>query len=64
MLLYRFTEAEEDCSLALALDSSYVKAYYRRATARVKLGKLQEAKLGNGYILMVFGWSGTHCKHA
>ena len=42
----RYGEAEKDCSLALALDDSYIKAYYRRATARLKLGKLEDAKLG------------------
>ena len=41
-----YAEAEKDCSLALALDDSYVKAYYRRATARVKLRRLDDAKLG------------------
>ena len=41
-----YAEAEKDCSLALALDDSYVKAYYRRATARVKLQRLDDAKLG------------------
>ena len=45
-ILYRYGDAERDCSLALALDDTYVKAYFRRATARVKLGKLKEAKLG------------------
>lgn len=41
-----YAEAEKDCSLSLALDDSYVKAYYRRATARVKLQKQDDAKLG------------------
>ena len=45
-LFGRYEDAEKDCCLALALDDSYVKAYFRRATARVKLGKLEEAKLG------------------
>ena len=44
--LFSYEEAESDCSLALALDDGYIKAYYRRATARVKLGKLEDAKLG------------------
>lgn len=35
--------AEDDCTAALALDASYVKAYLRRATARKQLGKLGEA---------------------
>lgn len=42
----RYAAAESDCSLAIALDDSYVKAYLRRGTARTKLGKLKEAKEG------------------
>jgi hypothetical protein len=47
---HSYAEAEKDCSLALALEDSYVKAYYRRATARVKLRKLDDAKLGTHII--------------
>lgn len=36
--------AEVDCTTALQLDSSYVKAYQRRAMARAGLGQLQEAR--------------------
>ena len=32
--------------MAIALDDSYVKAYLRRGTARIKLGKSKEAKEG------------------
>lgn len=42
----RYEEAEEDCTKAIFLDSTYSKAFARRATARVALGKLQEAKQG------------------
>lgn len=42
--LDRFAEAEEDCTKAIALDSSYFKAFARRGTARLALGKLSEAK--------------------
>lgn len=42
-------EAEEDCTIAISLDSTYSKAFARRATARVALGKLQEAKQGAFY---------------
>lgn len=42
--LERFKEAEGDCSTAILLDNTYSKAFARRATARVALGKLQEAK--------------------
>lgn len=45
-LLVRFAAAEEDCSLSLSLDQTYLKAWLRRATAREKLGKLAEAKQG------------------
>ena len=51
-----YGEAEKDCSLALALDDSYIKAYYRRATARVKLGKLEDAKLGTPNDIPTYGW--------
>ncbi|KAF6726963.1 RNA polymerase II-associated protein 3 [Oryzias melastigma] len=43
--LERFKEAEEDCSTAISLDSSYSKAFARRGTARAALRKLPEAKL-------------------
>ncbi len=42
----RYKEAEEDCTKAISLDNTYSKAFARRATARVALGKLQEAKQG------------------
>ena len=35
----RYAEAEADCTLALSIDSTYVKAYQRRASARTGLGK-------------------------
>lgn len=36
--------AEADCSSAIQLDSTYVKAYHRRATARMELKQYKEAK--------------------
>lgn len=36
--------AERDCTAALKLDGSYVKAYQRRAAARQKLEKLPEVR--------------------
>jgi tetratricopeptide (TPR) repeat protein len=43
-LLLSLKSAEVDCTTALQLDSSYVKAYQRRAMARAGLGQLQEAR--------------------
>lgn len=44
--VFRFSEAEQDCSAALALDASYAKAFARRATARAALGRIRDAKEG------------------
>uniref|UniRef100_A0A672SMN6 RNA polymerase II-associated protein 3 n=1 Tax=Sinocyclocheilus grahami TaxID=75366 RepID=A0A672SMN6_SINGR len=44
--LHRFSDAEQDCSTALALDASYAKAFARRATARAARGRTREAKEG------------------
>ncbi|XDV24259.1 hypothetical protein PO909_028480, partial [Leuciscus waleckii] len=41
--LKKFSVAESDCRLAIALDSKYVKAYIRRASTRAALKKHQEA---------------------
>lgn len=41
--LQKFLEAEVDCTEAIKLDSSFVKAYHRRCVARKKQGKLKEA---------------------
>lgn len=43
----RYKEAVEDCTKAISLDNTYSKAFARRATARVALGELQEAKQGD-----------------
>jgi hypothetical protein len=43
-LLLSLRSAEVDCTIALQLDSTYVKAYQRRAMARSGLGQLQEAR--------------------
>jgi RNA polymerase II-associated protein 3 len=40
----KYAAAEVDCTLSIALDPSYAKAYHRRGTANEKLGKLKEAK--------------------
>ena len=44
---------EDDCNMALALNSDYVKAYLRRGVARKHLGKLEEAKQGGTGLLHV-----------
>lgn len=41
---YSFRSAEVDATVALQLDKNYVKAYQRRAVARLSLGQLAEAK--------------------
>ncbi|NXU19746.1 RPAP3 protein, partial [Pardalotus punctatus] len=40
----KFSVAESDCNLALALDKNYLKAYARRGAARFALKNLQGAK--------------------
>ncbi|NXR60601.1 RPAP3 protein, partial [Rhadina sibilatrix] len=40
----KFSVAESDCNLALALDRNYIKAYARRGAARFALKNLQGAK--------------------
>ncbi|NWI86702.1 RPAP3 protein, partial [Pitta sordida] len=40
----KFSVAESDCNLALALDKNYMKAYMRRGAARFALKNLQGAK--------------------
>ena len=42
----RYAAAEKDCSVALALDGSYVKAYLRRGVTRACLGRREEAREG------------------
>lgn len=37
-----FNYAEEDCSVALSLDATYVKALFRRGLVRFKMGKYAE----------------------
>ena len=41
--LHQWSEADRDCTAALELDRTNVKALYRRAMARKELGKLAEA---------------------
>lgn len=43
---FRNEDAERDCSVVLGLDHSNVKGLYRRAQARIGLGKHIEAESG------------------
>ena len=55
--IFRFQEAEDDCSEALNLDDRYIKAYSRRSTARKELRKLKESVEGRftfGYVNLCF----------
>ncbi|XP_078423972.1 RNA polymerase II-associated protein 3 [Cetorhinus maximus] len=40
----KYSVAESDCNLAIALDTSFMKAYLRRGAARMKLKNFQAAK--------------------
>lgn len=53
IVLHRFQKAEKDCTKAIFLDSTYCKAFARRATARVALGKLKGAKQGAALITSI-----------
>lgn len=46
-VLCRYTVAESDCNLAIALDSNYFKAYARRGAARFALKKYESALEGD-----------------
>jgi len=39
----QYGAAERDASMAVSIDGTYIKAYQRRASARIGLGKLEEA---------------------
>lgn len=40
----KYAAAEVDCTLSIALDPKFSKSYHRRATARARLGRLEEAR--------------------
>lgn len=54
---YSLHQAESDCTEALKLDRTYVKALQRRATARERLGSLRSASADlnevNLYLLVI-----------
>ena len=52
--LEHFVGAEDDASAVLVLDPSHVKAAHRRAAARVKLGKLEEALVDYAVVKRAF----------
>jgi tetratricopeptide (TPR) repeat protein len=45
-----YEDAEIDCSRALKLNKSHLKAWYRRAIARKGLGRLDEAEQGGFHL--------------
>ncbi|CAF0784426.1 unnamed protein product [Rotaria sordida] len=47
----RYGACEADCTLAIQLDKNYLKAYYRRALARIELEKIEQARQDLEYIL-------------
>ena len=54
--LDKYEEAEQDCVSALAIDPLYVKALCRRAMAREKMGKVEEALLDLTAACMLSGF--------
>lgn len=51
--LSKYEEAENDCNLSLKLDDTYVKAYQRRAAARMMLNKLEHAEVDLQKVLIM-----------
>jgi tetratricopeptide (TPR) repeat protein len=47
----RYGACEADCTLAIQLDKNYLKAYYRRALARIELAKIEQAKQDLEYVI-------------
>lgn len=50
-----YEDAEIDCSRALSLNRSHLKAFYRRAVARKGMGRLDEAEEGESPELICVG---------
>ncbi|XP_064091923.1 RNA polymerase II-associated protein 3-like isoform X1 [Macrobrachium nipponense] len=55
--LEKYEAAELDCSRCLKLDPSYIKAYLRRGTSRLKLGKIQRATEDFQKVLELEPWN-------
>jgi tetratricopeptide (TPR) repeat protein len=47
----RYGACEADCTLAIQLDKNHLKAYYRRALARIQLEKIDQAREDLEYII-------------
>jgi tetratricopeptide (TPR) repeat protein len=47
----RYGAGEADCTLAIQLDKDYLKAYYRRALARIELEKIDQARQDLEHVL-------------
>jgi len=47
----RYGACEADCTLAIQLDQNYLKAYYRRALARIEMNKIDQARQDLEYII-------------
>lgn len=48
----RYGACEADCTLAIQLDNNFLKAYYRRALARVGLEKIDQARQDLEYVIL------------
>ncbi|XP_042215215.1 RNA polymerase II-associated protein 3-like [Homarus americanus] len=55
--LNKYTAAEADCNRSLKLEAGYIKAYLRRATCRIKLGKSELAIKDYQKVLQLESWN-------
>lgn len=55
--LKKYTAAESDCNRSLKLDAGYIKAYLRRATACINLGKTKLAVKDYKKVLQLEPWN-------
>jgi tetratricopeptide (TPR) repeat protein len=47
----RYGACEADCTLSIQIDKNYLKAYYRRALARIEMNKIDQARQDLEYII-------------